>query len=160
MLVNRALSYGASSRKGNRCFMVLPKKSSYKVIGCPNLTNILIVYAVCADLPCQNNGGMSIRAFHLGTHFFQCLQHNIHIPNIRQILYRNFIFRKQSPCNNAECSVLRSSYGNFSVKGISSPHDENFIHDQPQLIFLKSKIHLVSQFRFVTRFLLLYDYTK
>ena len=91
VLVDRTGTDRTAARKRNIRHVMLAQQCADKVVGCPDLPDVLIVdryarHAHGADLRC-----MTIDTLDDGADLLQCLEHDVDVTHVRQILY-NHIF--------------------------------------------------------------------
>ena len=91
VLVDRTGTDGTAARKRNIGHVVLAQQRADKVVGCPDLPDVLVVDGYALHVRGADLRGMTIDTLDDSADLLQCLEHDIDVTHVRQILY-NHIF--------------------------------------------------------------------
>ena len=127
MKVYRTGSYITSSRKSYICVLMLSKKSSYKIIGCTDLSDIFIINRLSlTDSFSAYNYCVSILIFYRSSDILYSFKKSSSIGYIRYILYCNFVVCHYCCCKYTKSGILCTCYNNFSFKASTASNDVLF----------------------------------
>ena len=91
VLVDRTGTDGTAARKRNIGHMVLAQQRADKVVGRPDLPDVLVVDGYALHVRGADLRGMTIDTLDDSADLLQCLEHDVDVTHVRQILY-NHIF--------------------------------------------------------------------
>ena len=131
MLIDRAASDIAASRKRNLRMLVLPEKRSQKIIRRSNLLDIFIIHTDRTNGIPADSHRVAVKAVNGRANNGNCVKQYINITYVRHILNGNRIICHYCSCKYSKRSIFGSSNLYFSDKRIASL-DYILIHSPPR----------------------------
>ena len=128
MLVNGPGADGTAAGQRHTGLLVLAEQRSDKVVGCPDPPDKLVVDGHVGNLRRRNGYGMPVDALHSSADFLQGLQHDIHVPHIRQVLEDHLLVCQQCAGNDAQCRIFRTADDYLTPERSSALHDKLLFH--------------------------------
>ena len=143
MQINRTASDDASTRQCHFRLFVFTKQCTQQIIRCTNFFDIFIIdiqlsYRRSIDARC-----MTVYTLYHCSNVTQCIQHNIDIAHIRQIIYGYCLIRHNGCCKNRESCILSSSDLHFPYDRIA-PFDYELFHITPRYFYFHGPRPLLS----------------
>ena len=106
MLVDRPQSDIATARKRHLRLLILAKKRTQQIVGCPDLLDIIVFDHQIADLGSIDLNRMSVHSLDNDADTLHRLHQHIGIPDIRYVLYHNGLIRHNSRSKNSQSRIL------------------------------------------------------